>query len=247
MAGDVHGNEEWAWRALAAAKQAGLDMLIHVGDLQVLWPGDEAFTDVLELFLEQYGVNMIFVDGNHDVHPRLRALPRGPGGFGIIGDRLLYAPRGHRWTMGGRRFGALGGAYSIDRGRGKINLDWWLEEEVEQADVARLGSEPLDVLVTHEVPAGVSVATAFNLPDWLELETYRSRLLVREAVHATKPSLVFSGHWHQRLTALLPNTDTRVHVLNKEFTRGNAVVLDTETLSVEEFEIPGRSRRAPAA
>src|SRR3954449_12934636 len=61
------------------------------------------------------GLTLIFVDGNHDVHPKPRALPLNTEGFGVIGDRLLYAPRGHRWELEGVRFGALDGAYSLDR------------------------------------------------------------------------------------------------------------------------------------
>lgn len=245
IAGDWHGNTAWMRRALRSVHDAGHELIIHVGDLQVLWPYDVAgpmtpeqyalmpaagdlyeFTWQLGRLLEKYGITMLFVDGNHDNHPALRALPREEHGFGVISDRLKYLPRGHRFTIGGVRFGALGGAYSINRARLTRGASWWPEEVVESADVTTLGTGALDVLIAHEVPAGITLAKAFDLPDAIERESYVSRLLLREAVRNTEPSLVFSGHWHQRLTSRLPFTGTEVHVLDRDGSPENLAVLD---------------------
>ncbi|WP_159803300.1 hypothetical protein [Arthrobacter zhaoguopingii] len=48
---------------------------------------------------------MVFIDGNHDVHLDLRALPLNSEGFGVIMEQLLYSRRGHRWQLDGVRFG----------------------------------------------------------------------------------------------------------------------------------------------
>lgn len=241
VAGDWHGNTRWMRQTLRCAARDGYTVVIHVGDLKVLWPDEYpdypepgAFTADLARLLDDLGMVFIFVDGNHDVHPKLRALPVNADGFGVISDRLLYAPRGHRWSLGGVRFGALGGAYSIDRYRGKEGWDWFVDEVTVPEDVAALGTEPLDVLVTHDVPAGIDVETMFDLPEALELEGNIVRSLLRDAVRATEPKLVFSGHWHQRRTGLMPGMETRVHVLDKEFKAGNMVVLDLTTLAVED-------------
>ncbi|NKX55542.1 metallophosphoesterase family protein [Arthrobacter mobilis] len=242
MAGDWHGSTAWMEKVLRRAATTGFTALVQVGDLAVLWPaanGDDKFTEVLKRRLDEHGITMIFVDGNHDVHPKLRALPRNGEGFGAISDRLLYAPRGHRWELDGVRFGALGGAYSIDRFRRKLGKSWWEGEEVMPGDVERLGTGPLDVLITHEVPAGIDVAAGFprRLLQAIQRDSYASRLLVAEAVRNTTPHLVFSGHWHQRRTGLMPGTRTRVHVLHQEFCGGNLVSLDLQTLAVEEFTV----------
>lgn len=242
VVGDWHGRTVWMEKVLRAAFRSGHKLLIHVGDLAVLWPApndNDKFTKILKRRLEQYGQTLIFADGNHDVHPRLRALPRNADGFGVISDRLLYAPRGHRWTLSGVRFGALGGAYSIDRRTRKLGKGWWEGEVTTEADVRRLGRGRLDVLVTHEVPAGVDVVPQVSgrLPEFIEREAYANRLLVRDAVRNTEPRLVFSGHWHQRRTALMPNMDTRVHVLNRDLFDGNVVALDLGTLAVREYPL----------
>lgn len=134
LAGDWHGNTVWMKKTLQRISAAGYRTVIHVGDLRVLWPEaidgpltpDEAalipgaryydaFTVTLCRLLEELDMNMLFVDGNHDHHTALRALPLDRDGFGIISARLKYIPRGHRFTIGGVRFAGLGGAFSINR------------------------------------------------------------------------------------------------------------------------------------
>lgn len=242
VAGDWHGSTRWMRQVLTCAARDGYKAIVHVGDLKVLWPDESwpgfmGFTAEFKDLLEELGLVFIFADGNHDVHPVLRTLPLNANGFGLISDRLLYAPRGHRWSLGGVKFGALGGAYSIDRYRGTEGWDWFLEEATVPEDVEALGTEPLDVLVTHDVPAGIDLDTGFiEVPEAIERESYIVRSLLRDAVRATEPKLVFSGHWHQRRTGLMPGMETRVHVLDKEFSDGNLISLDLATLAVEEYK-----------
>lgn len=243
IAGDWHGNTRWMRQALRCASRDGYTFLIHVGDLKALWydeypdfPERGSFTAELAHELEDLGMVLVFADGNHDVHPKLRNLPLNADGFGVISDRLLYAPRGQRWTLGGVRFGTLGGAYSIDRWRGSKGRDWFEEEVTTAEDVEALGADPLDVLITHDVPAGINVVSVMDIPEALERESYIVRSLLRDAVRATSPKLVFSGHWHQRGTSLMPGMDTRVHVLDMEFRPGNLVTVDLDTLRVEDYE-----------
>ncbi|WP_354214489.1 metallophosphoesterase [Arthrobacter sp. UYCo732] len=243
VAGDWHGNTRWMRQVLACAARDGYKAIIHVGDLKVLWPDEYpdfpepgCFTADLATDLEELGLVLIFADGNHDAHPILRKLTLNNDGFGVISDRLLYAPRGHRWSIRGVRFGALGGAYSIDKAFLTPGWDWFEGEEVVPSDVETLGSATLDVLITHDVPAGIDVETTLRLPEAIERESYIVRSLLRDAVRITEPKLVFSGHWHQRRTGLMPGMETRAHVLDREFHDGNLVSLDLATLAVEEYK-----------
>src|SRR5665648_904436 len=124
VAGDWHGNTLHAMGVIAAAAELGTDTILHVGDLAVLWPGDggASFTFKLQRELDKHGVRLYLVDGNHDNHTALRALPRDNAGLGVVRtktkgggqlDLIRWVPRGHRWTWpgaGGRQvvFGALG-------------------------------------------------------------------------------------------------------------------------------------------
>ncbi|MCC3299323.1 metallophosphoesterase family protein [Arthrobacter caoxuetaonis] len=254
LAGDWHGNVRWMQRALQRIRGAGHRKILHVGDLRVLWPESvdgplspaeaelipgardyDAFTVTLCKLLEQYGMDMLFVDGNHDNHPALRALPRDEDGFGIISDRLKYIPRGHRFSIGGVRFAGLGGAFSINKQYLTQGLNWWPEEVLTRDDIDTLGSGPVDVLLTHDVPAGIDLRKMFRLPEALERESHAGRILLRDAVRSTDPSLVFSGHWHQRTTQVIPGSRTTVHVLDMDGRGGNFAVLDLESLQVSEL------------
>lgn len=253
VAGDWHGNTAWAMHVIEQAAALGIDTILHVGDLGVLWPGDtgNSFTFKLQRHLDRYGVWLPFVDGNHDNHTALRALPRGTDGFGVIStrakggrqlQRIRWVPRGHRWTWpgaGGRliRFGALGGAFSVDHEHRRAGKDWWPGiEEVEPEDVLTLGPEPLDVLASHDCPTGAVPRSTMRLDYDDELRSRMSRDRLREAVNATRPRLMFTGHWHQRLVLELDRHDgeepTTVHVLDMDDAAENWVVLDLETLTV---------------
>lgn len=257
IAGDWHGNTRWMQHALRQIHAEGHRLVIHVGDLKVLWSkegplsaaeqellpgagGYDKFTVQLATLLEELGMTLLFIDGNHDNHPVLRALPTDENGFGTISNRLKYIPRGHRFNIGEVRFAGLGGAYSIDRRWGRQGTDWWPEEVITSEDVAALGTGPVDVLFTHEVPAGIDVVKKMALPELVELESNISRIHLRDAVRAVSPSLVFSGHWHQRMTGRIPGSATEVHVLDMDGRSGNVTVLDIDSLDLQGMSIAGR-------
>lgn len=215
VAGDWHGNTAWAMHAVEQAAALGIDTILQVGDLAVLWPGEagSTFTFKLNKHLARRGVRLVFVDGNHDNHTALRDLPRDTAGFGVVSsktkgggdlDLIRWAPRGHRWTwpsVDGRqvRFGALGGAFSIDHRYRTPGRDWWPRiEEVQPEDLDALGRDPLDVLVSHDCPTGASPPSGPRIDPGDDAQSKVSRDLLRAAVNATKPRLMFAGHWHQR-------------------------------------------------
>lgn len=234
-------------RAVKAAHDVGYTHILHVGDLAVLWPGQIRFTDRLIHALWSYGMTLMFIDGNHDVHPKLRELPLNKDGFGIVTtgsanplwnqERLLYISRGHRWAMEGVRFGGLGGAYSIDRFQRVLGKSWWAEEETTKDDVDRLGRDALDVLLTHEVPNGIDLHTMFRLPESIERAAKVNRILVADAVRNTSPKNVFSGHWHQFRTQTLAGSPSRVTVLDMNGRDSNMVSFDLETQMFDLFSV----------
>lgn len=244
--GDWHNNIPWMKAVLHSLASAGITRFIHVGDNGVLYPNDgPGETDYTIAFLEEVltlGLDGIVVDGNHDNHDALRALPVDAEGFGIIAPGLRYANRGTRTQIDGRKFGFLGGAYSPNRDWLYPNIDVWPElEEPTAADVKLLGTGELDVLITHDAPTGAEVIGGLVLPPELEELTKVTRQLLLQAVNNTSPSLVLCGHWHQRITSFLPGTSTRVEVLDREFSEGNVVILDTDTMRVASFPIPQRA------
>lgn len=207
-AGDWHGELGWAKQVVERAGRLGITKLLHVGDLGVgPWPGDRGrpFEDKLERLCARAGLELYVVPGNHENWTTIERLKPRADGWLELREHVLVAPGGLRWTWSGVKFGALGGTFSVDFQHRVAEKDWWPGlEEVRPEHLDRLGDEPLDVLVSHDVPAGVDLFRAFNLGPETAARPQVSRDLLAEAVSRTAPELVLAGHWHQRATAYLP-------------------------------------------
>jgi len=242
--GDLH-RDSLAFRTLLdKTAELGLTpVLVSVGDFG-LGPWDRGTEDNMlrraDDLLEQCDSWLLLTPGNHenwDTIDRALADRRDEFGFGVLGrhGRVRVSPRGHRFTVGGRRFGSLGGAVSVDRARREPARSWWPQEVPATADVQALGDAPLDVLITHEAPTGVPLVGQLRVHSTLAAEADLVRDLLTQAVTATRPSLLFAGHWHVRLTHDLARPDggtTRVEILSEEHTAGNAIGLELDDLSV---------------
>lgn len=235
VAGDWHRHSgaRFAIRVIEYAAKHGIGAIIQTGDFGFRFGADSEngyiFEKPLQLALKKHGIYLVWVDGNHDNHQWLREQKALHNGFVKTGSsaHVFYAPRGHRWTWSGRTFGALGGAWSFNWYSLKEGVTLFKAlEEVKQEDVDKLGDLPLDYLITHDAPASVQLESIFG-----ELEPEKSRALIQQAVDRTTPRRVFSGHWHQRRDKKALRADgshSEVHVLNKENTAGNFVILDLE-------------------
>ncbi|WP_139005462.1 metallophosphoesterase [Arthrobacter crystallopoietes] len=232
VAGDWHGDVPWMRAVVDAAATAGAELILHVGDLAVLWPGRDKgkFDRRLQQRLELRDMKFVFVDGNHDNHHELRLLPLDDDGLAPLRPHIRYLPRGARFKYAGLTIAGLGGAYSIDQEWRTAGKDWWPEEDVTDDDVDRLiAGGPADVLIMHDVPYGIRVKSDLDLPPKIREASQVTRTRLRRAVDALTPASVFAGHWHQRVigTILHPGgKETRVDVLNMNLSRdGNAVLV----------------------
>jgi hypothetical protein len=238
LSGDWHGNTWWARGVVERAARAGVHMLWQLGDAAFRWPGpgNDRFDRKVDKYLKDNDIHLLFCDGNHDPHARLRKLKLDDDGFAPLTDRIRYAPRGFRFMAGGRQVGVLGGAFSVDRDSRREGMTVWADlEEPTQEDVDRLGDDPLDILLTHEAPTGVQLRSQLRLPDDVVARANLSRDLVRQAMERTRPALLAHGHHHQRLTTELIRAEggvTRVESLAADDMPRDAVLLDLETLRV---------------
>ena len=239
VAGDWHGSDGAARDVIERAAAQGIHTILHVGDFGIGPWGDSSrsLTKMVDAALFKARSVLLVVPGNHENHDRLDAAKRDDGGMIVLGKRLRALPFGHRFDLGGLRFGALGGAVSVDRERRMPGVSWWPQEAPTQADVNRLGDDPLDVLLTHDVPWGCAPLKSgiSGIPDYLVAEADDVRRLLRQAVNRTRPRLVFAGHWHQRRIGTIEHpggSTTTTHVLDEQYTPGNAAVLDLATLTV---------------
>ena len=174
----------------------GMPVIIQVGDFGYFpnLPGGPGLLAAANAACATNGVELWFIDGNHDDHSAL-AEHRQADALVRLTDRVAYVPRGVRLELGGVTFGFLGGAFSVDWRHRTNGIDWWPNETTDLSDVARLGADDLDVLVSHDTPTGLDLAD-WRLPAEDQVRADEVRSLIASAVEATRPQVVFHGHWH---------------------------------------------------
>ncbi|MFC0713681.1 metallophosphoesterase family protein [Cellulomonas biazotea] len=236
--GDLDGQTGWAKSIISQVAARGIHTVLQVGDCGLLWPGrGDAATRDIERACVEHDVRFAFIDGNHDPHARLRAVPVASDGFARIAQHIFYIPRGARWNWEGRSFGAVGGAYSVDRDRRTEGVNLWAElEEATTEDVNRLGPATLDILLTHDAPAGVRLR-GLRLSERSRLRSQAQRDLLRSVVDSTRPAFAIHGHWHQRHTQVLHHSNgsrTVVVSLDQQYTPGSWVVVNLATMNIED-------------
>lgn len=214
FAGDWHGNTRWAVSCLNAFADNMMNIVYQVGDFGV-WGGLEGteYRKAIQETLHVLRQTLVVIPGNHENYDLIESWPINEFGFIVEPENYLiwYAPRGHVWLHNDTRFAALGGAFSIDVGMRKAGKSWWPQEEIKYADVLALQANmdandwwAVDVLLTHDIPAGCSVGQKrFQLPVDLENESYRQRMILREGVDIAKPQTIVHGHWHKYLVNVI--------------------------------------------
>ena len=197
IAGDTHGNSKWVAHLTDVAADSGCPVIIQVGDFGYFPDHSDGprFLTAVDNACETNGIELWFIDGNHDDHTSLSELEHGHQPTRIA-EHVTYLPRGTRLNLGGCRFGFLGGAFSIDWRDRTLGIDWWQHEVTDTDDIARLGDDALDVLITHDSPAGINLLSSWRLPAEDQVRADEVRALIAQATAATTPGLVVHGHWH---------------------------------------------------
>lgn len=220
FAGDWHANRDWAVNAIRYCIDRGVKTIIHTGDFG--WKFDSYYLDSLETELERCDIELLFVDGNHDDHDYLQGLTHP-----WVRPHVRYLRRGETfevWADGhaSRKVGlALGGAVSVDK-LWRSRRDWWPQETLSTADLEHARDMidehgPIDFMVTHDAPSGVTVpgivGNPHKFPERTIQEAEHHRTLVREIVDYAKPKRLFHGHYHVQYRATLCGDGYETQVL----------------------------------
>lgn len=133
--GDVHGFTSAVCNlALPQADKHDIKTIIQVGDFGYWEHADEGkrYLDKVSKHLVRRGIEMWWLDGNHENHPMLwdKYKPSGPNGFLEVRPNLWYMPRGSVFKLGNVRCLVLGGAFSIDKA-------WRVQKELRDAGILR--------------------------------------------------------------------------------------------------------------
>lgn len=208
VAGDWHGNTHRGVGVIQSAGIRGIPVVLQLGDFGFWVPGanSDAYLDTLNAACEEYGVELLWVDGNHEDHRTLNSLPLNDIGVRPIREHITHLPRGFRWTWHRRRWMSLGGAHSVDKHMRKEGRSWWPEEYLSDADIDRaVGGGPVDVIVAHDCPDRVDIPGLAPDGFWPAAQIADAeahRFLVGKVVDATKPGILFHGHYHRRYNAV---------------------------------------------
>ena len=210
LVGDVHGFIPDLEFVLGAARDRGHPVVIQLGDLGFDPLHNPALVHAAATARDRYGVDLWFLDGNHEHHELLRVR----AGVGRPLDDsarppveltpgFVYLTRGSRLEIAGRSALALGGAISLDR-RSRAPGVTWFPEEAQSADdlAAAITGGPAEILLAHDAPAGWVVPGTESPPRrpfWREelpvAERHRHRFAL--VLEVARPALVVHGHYHR--------------------------------------------------
>lgn len=219
VVGDVHGFKVQIERAITHAHELGLDTVFQVGDYGI-WDNDRKFLDGQQKLLEKYGMELYFIDGNHENFVRLYETETSADGTRFIRDNITHIPRGYRWEWKGMTFLALGGAASIDRKLRREGFSWWPEEYITEEDVLTAQSGgPVDVMFTHDSPAGAPNSVTDDMIGQLgAMEYYGAEMLANCTTHravlkqvtdVTIPRILMHGHYHKAMEGIYAHGDSK--------------------------------------
>jgi len=208
VAGDWHGNREWALNVIRRVPQllAGerRRVILHLGDFGI-WPDADGgrYLNAISAALSQVNAELCFVDGNHEDFSLLERYANGasPDGRIPVVPGIYHLPRGHRWNWHGRRWLACGGGVSLDRALRRQGHDWWPQEEItDQHERAVIGAGVADVMVCHDCPASVSHTFPSPPSDWSQADLARNeahRHRLQRMANAIRPRYLMHGHLHR--------------------------------------------------
>lgn len=118
LLGDTHGNTKFITNyVLPEAKRQGVKWIYQVGDFGYWEHTDEGrvFLDEVNEALVHNGLNLVFIQGNHDKVSLIDKNYPEIEGFHVVRSAIWFAKNGTQWQFEGTSFLALGGAYSIDK------------------------------------------------------------------------------------------------------------------------------------
>jgi Icc-related predicted phosphoesterase len=198
ITGDLHGEIT----RLSKLSLTADDTLIVCGDFGFAChvPAENDFGLA---WLARQPYTVLFIDGNHDNHDWLDAMPAEElygGTVHRVRDNVFHLMRGQVYTIDGKKIFTMGGAYSIDKSMRIEGESWWKEElptNEEYREATRnlkAHDFKVDYILTHTMPREMIVTRLFKIPDHHDAELTGFLDWINDTVEYQR---WFCGHWHE--------------------------------------------------
>lgn len=218
VVGDLHSETGAAFEIIDHAATLGVDLILQAGDFG-FFPKDQrgqVFLRKVEKRLTQRGLNLWWIDGNHENFESLAVRPVNDDGRRQISEHVWHLPRGFRWIWDGSVWVAVGGAVSVDKAFRTEGKSWFAAEELADDEASRIIADgPADVVLSHDAPLGVPFLRHLlrqDLPAWRRDSQWPTGTVIRSDEHQRRirrvvegvgARRVFHGHHHIRYSDTL--------------------------------------------
>lgn len=209
--GDTHGDINVIEKSISGISSLSADdVLLIPGEFGYVMFGEgtnEREKHKLDT-ISRFSFTILFVDGNHEGFPYLMQYPQEIR-FGApvrrIRDNIFWLQRGYIYTIQGKTFFTMGGAYSMDKARRlayeeKYGVPIWFKEELPSDEEYRRAIRTLeehnyqvDYILTHTAPASIIPRVIGAYPDHHDRELTGFLDWVYHEVNFKK---WFFGHFH---------------------------------------------------
>lgn len=177
------------------------DYIIVCGDFGFIFYDNEEEEKKLDI-LEKKPYNILFIDGNHENFNALSGYPIeewNGGKIHRIRKNIIHLMRGQCFTIEGKKYFTMGGAYSIDRGMRQKDVSYWEAEipngsEYDEASATVFAnSKKFDYIITHTAPREIIMRLGYYPdPHDMELTGYLEWIM-----HECEFRRWFFGHFHE--------------------------------------------------
>lgn len=196
---DVHKLRNQFFNPPGATKEN--TYLIICGDFGAVWnyKGEDKEEKYWLDWLEDKPYTVLFVDGNHECHPRLNKydVEEWNGGkVHKIRPHVIHLMRGQVFTIDGKKIFTMGGAASHDKEYRKEGVSWWAEEIPSQDEFdeaiknLEINNYEVDYVITHCMPDNIQHKLAY----WYGHDKLTNFLFVIDK--DLKYKRWYSGHYH---------------------------------------------------
>lgn len=206
VCGDTHADIDWSklnsnhfYEGEELTKE---DYVLICGDFGGIWDGGKN-----DWYIQKWYNNKpwttLFVDGNHENHDLLDAMPVkqwNGGKIHRVSDSIIHLMRGQTYDIYGRKIFTMGGADSIDKMYREENESWWSREmpSKEETDEAFLNIKKagfkVDYVFTHTAPSNI----VERINELYETDRLTDELKFYSEVLDFKTW--YFGHFHQSVT-----------------------------------------------